>query len=225
MKKLLLGLALSGALAACQPVAPAAAPVAAPAASESSYLTLPEAYTEHGLLPRETDVLFLKPAAGRLEVPLQYERSMVETLVWEGDGQGLAELYNDHGQLLYRVKEGEPAQTVTIGAGRHTLQVRGATSDVLTMAEPEGAASQLRHFEQFDALLKRATAEAESADHRGPIFGDPSERPPFVPRPCGGFAYDEAPPPGGTCPRPWSRRSPSIPTAADPDEDQRASGV
>ena len=176
MKKLLLGLALAGALAACQPLAPAAAPTPAQEASAAWFISLPEAYTERGQVPRETDVLLLTPTASALEVPLQYDRGVVETLVWEGDGEGVAELHNTHGQLLYRVREGEPAQTVTVGAGRHTLTIRGAAADVVATPVLEEASSQLRRFERYDAMVAAAAAEAEAEaaaeamGSRGPIF-------------------------------------------------------
>ena len=165
MLRPLLGLALTSLIAACQPLVPAA-PAPVQATTEARFLSLPEAYTEQGALPRETDVLLLG-SADALEVPLQYDRGVVETLVWKGGGTGLAELYNRHGQLLYRVEEGAPAQTVTVGAGRHTLKLSGASSKVLSLAEPDGEAGWRRHFEQVDAISKRT----EPSSHRGPIFG------------------------------------------------------
>ena len=145
MLRPLLYLALTAGLMSCQPVAPAMAP-SPPVEAETGFLSLPEAYQEQGVVPRSTDALELTVPDAGLEVPLQYDRSVEETLAWVGDGEGVAELYNQHGQLLYRVTEGEPAQAVTVNAGRHTLKISGEPGEVVTMPAVEAASSQVRSF-------------------------------------------------------------------------------
>lgn len=106
-------------------------PSAAPPA-EAPELASPTTYFESDLVKspglaseaEKTLVLQIGSAAPDV-VPVRYERGVEETVRWEGGGQGVAELKNEHGQLIWRVSEGGEAFSGTIPAGLYTLTVRG----------------------------------------------------------------------------------------------------
>lgn len=135
--------ALAVFLSACQaPAAPPSSPVE------------PEAWPYTGLSPQgpfpadlhELDTVgFEAPVGAPLALPVTYRRGVEEQVSWDGTGQGTAELWNEHGQLIYRVREGEAPQTLTVGAGRHTLVITPDPDEpasamlLLAAAGPEGA--------------------------------------------------------------------------------------
>ena len=83
---------------------------------------------------RELDIVQLQaPVSARLAMPIEYRSGVDEQVSWDGTGRGEAELTNHHGQLIYRVKEGEAPKTVTVPAGHYTLTV---TPDASQEASP-----------------------------------------------------------------------------------------
>lgn len=133
-------------LASCQ--AAATPPVSPRTPDELPYTAL----NPQGPLPadlHELDIIgFQAPVEAPLTLPVTYRRGVEEEVSWDGTGQGTAELWNEYGQLIYRVREGEAPQTLTVGAGRHTLVVtpdRGEpASAMLLVAEATGDGSGLR---------------------------------------------------------------------------------
>lgn len=73
------------------------------------------------------------PVSAPLRMAIAYQRGVNEQVSWEGTGRGVAELTNEHGQLVYRVQEGEAPKTVTVPAGRYALTV---TPDPAQPASP-----------------------------------------------------------------------------------------
>ena len=123
-------------LTACQAPASSPAPTeATPAGPDDAPLMIQ--LTEAGAaVPalRELDVLELQaPVTAPLALPIEYRGGMEEQVSWDGTGQGVAELKNRYGQLIYRVKEGEAPKTVTVPAGHYTLTV---TPDASQEASP-----------------------------------------------------------------------------------------
>lgn len=68
---------------------------------------------------------------GQDAFPVRYERAVNERAVWlPGGDQGRAELFNAHGQLIYRIEEGAPAYEGIVPAGDYTMRLsRTAESD------------------------------------------------------------------------------------------------
>lgn len=121
----------------------------APASVESAALVAdaaPPVYFESDLAERpglvaEAEkplVLEIEPE-GQAPVPVRYVRGVEEEVRWEGAGGGIAELHNEHGQLIWRVSEGGEGFSGTIPAGLYTLTVRGGQlADVRRLViEPE----------------------------------------------------------------------------------------
>lgn len=126
--------ALLGALAFTLPAC--TAPVSPPAAP-SAYLETELAADANLVAEAEKPlVLRLEPAGaesvshvdvggpGQDVVRVRYAQSVEETVLWEGSGQGVAELKNEQGQLIYRVSEGGESFHGTIPAGLYTLTVK-----------------------------------------------------------------------------------------------------
>lgn len=133
--------ALLGALALT--LAACTAPVSPPAASDAYLET---EFAADTTLVAEADrplVLRLEPAGvesvshvdvggpGQDVVRVRYTQSVDETVLWEGSGDGVAELKNEAGEVVYRVTEGGDAFKGTIAAGLYTLTLVGGS-----VAEP-----------------------------------------------------------------------------------------
>ena len=120
---LILGVAfVSGCIAqpASAPSAEGPAPDAPAVYFESDLFETP------GLVPEAEKPLVLEIEPGGQEpVTVRYARGVQEDVRWAGSGQGVAELHNQHGQLVYRVREGGEGFSGTIPAGLYTLTVRG----------------------------------------------------------------------------------------------------
>ncbi|MFP5501358.1 MAG: hypothetical protein ACLGIN_02640, partial [Candidatus Sericytochromatia bacterium] len=149
---------------------------------------------------REIDMLsFEGPVGAARSIPLEYRRGVEERVVWEGAGQGILELKNAYGQVVYRVTEGAEPRIVTVPAGRYTLTV---TPDASRPAAPltiavTPLASGLGHeralYQPDDAIEKASTDRAggslcdavrrkleELADHEALLQVSP-EQPRFNP--------------------------------------------
>ena len=137
--------ALAFTLAAC------AAPVSPPAASDA-YLETQLAADANMVVEAEKPlVLRLEPAGaesvshvdvggpGQDVVRVRYAQSVEETVLWEGSGQGVAELKNEAGEVIYRVTEGGDAFKGTIAAGLYTLTLVGgdAAEPGVLVVEPK----------------------------------------------------------------------------------------
>ena len=123
-------------LTSCQAPATSPAPAAATpmAPSDAPFMAV---LAEGGpALPalRELDAVAIEaPLRAPLTMTVEYRRGVEEEVSWEGTGHGVAELKNQYGQLVYRVKEGEPARRLTVPAGSYTLTI---TPDAAQAASP-----------------------------------------------------------------------------------------
>ena len=116
-------------------------PAASPPA-EAPELVSPPVYFESdlvGLVPEADKPLVLEiEPEGQAPVTVRYARGVEETVRWDGSGQGVAELRNEHGQLVWRVSEGGEGFSGTIPAGLYTLALQGgpATGTRRLVLEP-----------------------------------------------------------------------------------------
>lgn len=107
------------------------------------------------------------PLRAPLAMTVEYRRGVEEAVSWEGTGHGVAELRNEHGQLQYRVQEGEAAKTFTVPAGRYELTITPdaaqAASPMLMHALPTAGGDR-----QVRKLTDLAEAERPDGFDRGP---------------------------------------------------------
>lgn len=115
-----------------------------------------------GLVPEAEKPLVLEIEPGGQEpVTVRYARGVQEEVRWAGSGRGVAELRNQYGQLVYRVREGGEGFSGTIPAGLYTLAVQGGdpvlARDLVFEPQWEGGGQRREIFWRESAPTDRGT--------------------------------------------------------------------
>ncbi|MFP5502441.1 MAG: pentapeptide repeat-containing protein [Candidatus Sericytochromatia bacterium] len=127
---------------------PSAPPAATPAPAEGEFLPGGAFMVDDALSAGPNTAVSITTDSAEA-VRLRYERGTEETLEWPGGGSGEAVLLNHYGQQVWALREGDPAQRVTVPAGTYRLAVRNLDTDMATLTRSLDAAGAALSIERL----------------------------------------------------------------------------